>query len=344
MSHLLSWKTQMFVSEATSDPVQTWITKRDMTRNTTSGKTNSSRLLRLQTCTNRNKNNETLTKNTANAMIIKKVPTLSIALVLTDSRRGPTEKEYEKLKEKTREFWTDRLKQIYTSQFQTLTVRFDQKVFSASGEEMYNLYLEACAEVSFSSGKVKGPSGDEILREILAADSKAYLSKYVRDVDSSSPFASASRVRVQRLEPLTLGGTVKSPPFYIAFGTDGTNDANPTPNEINEYKVRAHEHIQTHLQCEYPNNFVGCELQVTDIQTDAKKPDERYKLYIEHSLTATFSVEPPSPSELFGVVMRLARTSSYLQTMHEIEGSPFGSVTMMTIQLIGVELPPVPIN
>ena len=318
-----------------------------MTRNTTNGKTNKTKIYGLlQTCTA----NETKYKipdversqKIQQRLIMKEIPTLSIALVLTDSRREPTEKEYEKLKEKTTEFWTGRLKQVYTSQFERLTVRFDKKVHGTNAKEEYNLYLEASAEVLFSSDKDKGQSGDEILREILAADSKAYLSKYVRDVGAASPFATASRVRVQRLEPLTLGGATKSPPFYIAFGTDGTNDANPTPNEINEYKVRTREHIQAHLQSEYPNSFVGCELQVTDIQIYAKKPDERYKLYVEHSLTATFSADPPSPSELFGVVMRLARTTNYMQTMHEIEGSPFGSVTMMTIRLIGVVLPPVP--
>ena len=296
----------------------------------------------IQTCTSYTTDPKTSSAHSfTKTMFSKKIPKISVALVLPNGGKEPSEDDYEKLRDITSEFWFGRLQECYPKQFKYLAIELDKISFSTKSANKFNLHLEVSAKATFSGCKQDAPSGDEIIRELLAGNSKKFLSSIVRNFDTSSPFSNALRVRIQRLVPVSF--KVVSAPFYVAYVNAGTVDRVPYLDEMAKHNERTRKHIEENLRSEYPSTFVACELQVTEVQAEAKKPDERFSLYVGYVATATFSKDPPSPSELFSVIMRLARNATHLQSLHEIEGSPFADVTMMALRLIHPDLPPTPV-
>jgi hypothetical protein len=60
---------------------------------------------------------------------------------------------------------------------------------------------------------------------------------------------------------------------------------------------------------------------------------------LENDVSATFSSDPPSPMELFSVILKCGTSTKYLTSMDEITGSSFKTVTNVKIQMIGMETP-----
>jgi hypothetical protein len=276
------------------------------------------------------------------------IPDFFIALVLPGASREPTKQECEELRQETIKFWSKRLKDVYPKPFECLDLCFDKAIFGAREQENthnlgpeFNMYLEVSGEVEFS-GKSTAPAGDKVFHDIMGGDSMDYLVDFVRKVTAKSLFATAVKVRARRLkaDPNSTAGTVRSPSFYVAFTTELKNHPGPpTKEEVEEFKKRTHKRIIANLKKEYPHNFVSSDMTVLNAEAGTSKPDERFQLYLENDVSATFSSDPPSPMELFSVILKCGTSTKYLTSMDEITGSPFETVTNVKIQMIGMETP-----
>jgi hypothetical protein len=80
-------------------------------------------------------------------------------------------------------------------------------------------------------------------------------------------------------------------------------------------------------------------MTVLNAEAGTSKPDERFQLHLENDISATFLSDPPSPMELFSVILKCGTSTKYLTSMDEITGSPFETVTNVKIQMIGMETP-----
>jgi hypothetical protein len=313
-------------------------------------------------------------------MSSKKVATVSlpdffIALVLPAKERKPTPDECEEIMRKTNEFWSEQLKDdSFPKKFNGLNLKLESTHFGSDignrqyieddveGDEneneltkyfnldpKFNVYLQVTGTVQFVSKGSGIPSGNEVFGEMTKGDSLAYLVRYVRKLSKNSVFASAVEVLARRLilDPSSQGGTVRAPTFFIAFATQPFDDEPPkdppTDKDVEELRRITHEQIDDHLKKAYPNNYVSSELTVIKHECGTSKPDDRFEIYVENDFWAKFSSDPPSEAELFNVIMKCGSTDStrYLQSCMEIKESQFEDVSMVTIQVVGLEMPQV---
>jgi hypothetical protein len=267
------------------------------------------------------------------------IPDFFISLVLPSASRDPTEKECEELRQQTIEFWSKLLKDVYPKVFERLDLHFDKAIFGAENPEpRFNMYFEVGGDATFSG---RAPTAEHVFGVMVGGNSSNFLAEYVRKVNAKSPFATAAEICVRRLIKKMPGGTVRAPSFCVAFASD-ISQRKPTEEEYEEYKKLTHKAIVANLKKAYPHNFVSCDLDVLSAEVGAQKPDKRFHLYLENDVSATFSSDPPSPDELFDVILRCSSGGTeYLISISEIEGSPFESVTMLKMQLIGLEMPQV---
>ena len=256
-----------------------------------------------------------------------------------------------------------------TCQFQHLDLRVRNAHFGSERvpredlDERFNVYVELTGTATFStkvSSSKKGktsrtqsiPTGNQVFRKMIAGDSMDYLCRFVKQETSresakpsKSVFATAIEVCAMRLEedPDDHVLEIRSPTFFIALATDPFDEDEaraPTATEIRNYQRATHDRIRHHLVEEHPDTLVDCQLTLAKSQTEGvKKPDDRFNLYFEHDLVATFAADPPSEDELFALVMRCANQgfSTYVTKLRELEGTPFVAVTLMSIQLTGLE-------
>jgi hypothetical protein len=258
--------------------------------------------------------------------------------VLPGASREPTEKECEELRQQTIEFWSKRLEDVYLKVFERLDLHFGKALFGAEHlEPRFNMYFEVGGDATFSG---RAPTAEHVFGVMVGGDSSNYLMEYVRKVNAKSLFADAVEICARRLiVDKKMPGTVRAPSFCVAFASDDGN-REPTEEECEEYKKLTHKAIVENLKKAYPHTFVSCDLDVLSAEAGAQKPDERFNLYLENDASATFSSDPPSPAELFDVIMKCSSGGTeYLISISEIEGSPFETVTMVTIQLISLEMP-----
>jgi hypothetical protein len=297
------------------------------------------------------------------------LPDFFIALVLPKAERDPTPKECEEMMEKTVEFWTKLLKEeSFPKKFSSLDLTLQNAHFGSEiGNQQYleegenedaqpldldpkfNVYLQITGAALFSSKGSGVPSGNEVFAEMTRGDSMSYLVEYVRKLTVGSVFSTALEVLARRwvVDPASQGGTVRAPTFFVAFGTQPFDDeppkGPPTDEDVEAFRRRTHEHIEDNLKKEYPNTFVSSEMTVIKHECGTSKPDERFEIYVENDFRAKFSSDPPTEAELFNVIMKCGSTQStqYLQSCMEIKGSQFEDVSMVTIQVVGLEMPEV---
>lgn len=272
---------------------------------------------------------------------------------------------------KTNEFWAQQLKdESFPKKFKSLDLKLESAHFGSDiGSRQYienedeknevsehfnldpkfNVYLQVSGSVQFSSKGSGVPSGNEVFGEMTKGDSLAYLVKYVRKLSKTSVFAKAVEVLARRLvlDPASQGGTVRAPTFFIAFATQPFDDeppkGPPTDEDVEELRKRTHEQIDDHLKKAYPTNYVSSEFTVIKHECGTSKPDDRFEIYVENDFWAKFSSDPPTEAELFHVIMKCGSTdcARYLQSCMEIKESQFEDVSMVTIQVVGLEMPEV---
>jgi hypothetical protein len=215
-------------------------------------------------------------------------------------------------------------------------------------DEKFNVYIEISGKASFSSKKGV-PSGNEIFSEMTKSDSLAYLVEFVRKLGDDSFFSNAVEVIARRVHanPLVDGGTVRAPSFFVAFATAPFEDEEPKPpptdKDIEIFRKKTEDQIGGHLKDAYPDTYEHCELTIIKAETGTCQPDGRFQIYVENDFKATFSADPPTEAELFNVIMKCGGTNStqYLMDMQTIDGSQFMDVSMVMIQIIGLEMPDV---
>eukprot|EP00529_Nitzschia_sp_RCC80_P016440 CAMPEP_0113468766 /NCGR_PEP_ID=MMETSP0014_2-20120614/15533_1 /TAXON_ID=2857 /ORGANISM="Nitzschia sp." /LENGTH=646 /DNA_ID=CAMNT_0000361183 /DNA_START=245 /DNA_END=2185 /DNA_ORIENTATION=+ /assembly_acc=CAM_ASM_000159 len=181
------------------------------------------------------------------------------------------------------------------------------------------------------------------------SDSLTYLVDFVRKLDDDSFFSNAVEVAARRVDskPQTEGGTVRSPSFFVAFATEPFEGEEPqgppTDADVEVFRKKTQDQIEGHLKDAYPETYESCELTIIKHETDTDQPDDRFRIYIENDFKAKFSADVPSEDELFNIIMKCAGTDStkYMMDMQKIDGSQFMDVTMVTIQIIGLEMPEV---
>ena len=268
------------------------------------------------------------------------LPDFFIALVLPGASREPTEQDCEELRKQTIEFWKKWLKNVYSkSGFQGLDWSFDKRIFGTRDEEdnynlesKFNMFLQVSGEAKFS-GKGTVPTGDEVFHEMMEGDSNKFLVEYVRGVAPNSLFATTVEVCVRRLviDPGSPGGTVRAPTFFIAFGTNKHPTEPPTAKQVEQFQKRTQERIADIVKAEYPQTFVNFELVVLAVEAGMSKPDERYQLYFELDAFATFSSDPPSPDQLFHLIMKCSG-KEYLISIYEV----IPTITKVAIKLVAL--------
>jgi hypothetical protein len=291
---------------------------------------------------------------------VKEVPSILpgflIAFVLQDATRTPNAEEIEQIRLQTIGFWSNLLSEEFSKPFMRLELSVNKTIFGElQGEEMsdigdeFNMCLEMSGQAIFN-GKFRGlPSGDEVYRTMVAGDSMGYLVAFVRGIESPNPFRTASEVKARRLKPVTgsPGGTVTCPSFFVAFALDQEDPEANVPDGalpddlVEEWRKRTHKAMEDNLRKEWPETFESLDLETTLADKGGKKPDSRFHVYIENEASARFSSDPPSPEDVFRVLMKSAGNDStvYLLSLHDMEGTPFSCVTMVTIQLVGMEMP-----
>jgi hypothetical protein len=184
---------------------------------------------------------------------------------------------------------------------------------------------------------------------MIAGDSMDYLVAFVRGISSANLFGTALEVTARRVTPVTgsMGGTVMCPSFFVAFALDQEDPEAEIPDGalpddmVEEWRKRPHKAMEDNLRKEWPDTFERLDLETTIADKGHNKPDARFHVYMENEASASFSSDPPPPEDVFRVLMKSASTNStvYLLSMHDMEGTPFSCVTMVTIQLVGMELP-----
>jgi methionine-rich copper-binding protein CopC len=269
------------------------------------------------------------------------IPDFFLALVVLGASREPTDKECEELRQQTISYWTKCLKKACPQNFERLDLHFTKSVFDGKKPEpRFNMYFEVSAEAEFSR---TAPTVEDVFGVMIDSQSIDYLVEYVREVNPKSLFVTAIEVLAQRLKVDTKmpGGTVKAPTFSIAFvARDAHRD--PTKKECEEYKKHTHKLIDTNLRKAYPDDFCSLQLNVLSVERGAEKPDARYNLYLENDASATFSHDPPTPMELFEIIKKCT-SMEYMDSMQEIEESPFATVMMVKIQLVSLDEPLAPV-
>ena len=293
--------------------------------------------------------------------LIKEVPAILpnfyIAFTLQDSSRAPNHVEIEEIRNQTINFWTKQLAEEFSKPFLRLELQIEKSVFGERRDEdevpglgdEFNMYLEVSGQAIFN-GKFRGlPAGDEVFRVMVAGDSMDYLVAFVRGIKSGNLFETALEVTARRVKPVTgsVGGTVVCPSFFVAFALDQEDPESKIPDGalpdamVEEWKEKTHTAMERNLRKEWPDTFESFDLDTTLADKGNKKPDARFHIYVENEASVKFSSDPPCPEDVFRVLMKSASTDStvYLLSLHDMEGTPFSCVTMVTIQLVGMEMP-----
>ncbi len=283
------------------------------------------------------------------------LPEFFIAFVLPNATRSPTQAEVEEIRKQTVDFWGKQLGEVYPKPFLKLDLKVGKAIFGErKGEEKrdlgdeFNMYVEVTGEVTFN-GKFRSlPSGDEVFREMVAGDSMDYLVAFVRGIKSANLFGTALEVTARRMNVPTgsPGGTVVCPAFFVAFAIDQDDPEAKIPDGalpedmMTEWKKRTHKAMEDNLRKEWPDTFERLDLETTTADKGVNKPDDRFQLYMENEASVTFSSNPPSPEDIFQILMKSASTNAtvYLLSMHDMDGTPFSCVTTVTIQLVGMEM------
>ena len=284
------------------------------------------------------------------------LPEFFIAFALPHATRSPTQDEIEEIRNQTVAFWGKQLAESYPKPFLKLDLQVVKSIFGErTGEEKrnladeFNMYLEVNGEVTFNAKFRSLPSGDEVFREMVAGNSMDYLVAFVRGIKSANLFATALEVTARRLHAPTgsPGGSVVCPSFFVAFSIDQDDPEAQIPDGalpedmMTEWNKRTHKAMEDNLRKEWPDTFERLDLETSTADKGSNKPDDRFHLYMENEAVVTFSSDPPSPEAVFQVLMKSANTDAtvYLLSMHDMEGTPFSCVTMVTIQLVGLEMP-----
>ena len=285
------------------------------------------------------------------------LPSFYIAFTLQDTSREPNAVEIEEIRNQTVHFWTKQLAEEFSKPFVRLELNIEKSVFGERRDEdeipdlgdEFNMYLEVSGQAIFN-GKFRGlPTGDEVFRVMVAGDSMDYLVAFVRGIKSGNLFQTALEVTARRVKPVTgsVGGTVVCPSFFVAFALDQDDPEAEIPDGalpddmVDEWKKRTHTAMENNLRKEWPDTFESFDLDTTLADKGNKKPDARFHIYVENEASVKFSSDPPSPEDVFRILMKSASTDStvYLLSLHDMEGTPFSCVTMVTIQLVGMEMP-----
>lgn len=287
------------------------------------------------------------------------LPEFLIAFVLPSATRAPNNVEIEDIRQQTVAFWTKQLSLLYPKPFLRLDLKVEKSIFGAEAvaeqgknlAEDFNMYLELSGEAVFDAKFRSLPSGDEVFRDMVAGDSMDYLVAFVRGIKKANLFGTALEVVAKRLkvEAGSPGGTVIVPSFFVAFALDQEDPEAQIPDGalpeelVEEWRKRTHKAMEDNLRKEWPDSFESFDLETTTADKGNEKPDDRFHVYLENEASVKFSSNPPSPEEVFRVLMKSASTDSttYLLSMHDMEGTPFSCVTMVTIQLVGLEMPKV---
>jgi hypothetical protein len=289
------------------------------------------------------------------------LPDFFIALVLPDAHahRQPDPSEVQSLKEKTCEFWTKWLKtESFPKKFKSLDLEIEKTQFGTVVEKhqdvelardldpKFNMYVEFSGKVSFTTKGSGVPTGNEAFAEMTAAKSLDYLVEFVRGLEQECVFADAIEVCARRLvvDPMAEGGNVRSPTFFVAFATEPWEGESakgpPSDKDVEEFRKKTHALIEKNLKKEYPETYEGSEMKVLMHECDTEKPDDKWDVYIENDFKASFSADPPTPSELFNVIMKCGGVNcmEYMKSMQKIKKTRFEDVTTVTIQIVGLEM------
>eukprot|EP00934_Nitzschia_sp_Nitz4_P008891 Nitzschia sp. Nitz4//scaffold39_size137210//15501//17720//NITZ4_003184-RA/size137210-processed-gene-0.106-mRNA-1//-1//CDS//3329550338//8881//frame0 len=285
------------------------------------------------------------------------LPEFFIAFVLPNAARPPSDAEIEDIRLQTVEFWSKQLKELFPKPFLRLDLTVIKSVFGSDAvaketpkvTEAFNVYLEMSGACVFD-GKFRGlPSGDEVFRDMVSGDSMDYLVAFVRGIKKANIFGTALEVTAKRLkvDASSPGGTVVVPSFFVAFALDQEDPEAQIPDGdlprelVEQWRQKTHKAMEDNLRKEWPDTFESLDLETTTADKGHDKPDDRFHVYLENEASVKFSSDPPSPEEVFQVLMKCASTDSttYLLGMHDMEGTPFSCVTMVTIQLVGLEMP-----
>ena len=291
--------------------------------------------------------------------------------------RDPTADETEELRQQTVKFWTEQLDQVYNDDtkggkglctFEKIDLKIKKTVFGPRAfykdrrddlDNRFNTYLELSGKATFlvsSSTKKKPsiPTGNDIFRKMVAGDSMDYLCKYVKSQstddekkndDNENIYTKAIEVCAKRLQedPDNQVFVVRSPTFFVALATDPLDEEEarePTKTETYNLTKRTKDHIQKHIKEDYPNTFMNCHMSLVKTEIGTDKPDDRFKLYYEHEVVATFTADPPTPTELFALIMRISSIGfpEYVTTLRAMDQTPYVAVTMITVQIVGLEM------
>jgi len=284
------------------------------------------------------------------------LPDFFIAFELPNAPRRPTELELDDLHAKTIEFWNEQLQQDVTG-FRGLELKVQGVYFGdeidkeRNVEPEFNLLLELTGYALLK--KSNAQSGDDIFRKMVSGDSLKYLSAYVRAIGGFNICASALKVVARRYTPCGQGGRIDLPTFSIAFALNQDEpeahmieDGTISDHLKNDWNEHTHKVMSDALQEKWPDWFDRMTLDTTVAEKGTKKPSVDFHLYFENESTVYFTAGPPTPEEVFEVVVKSVGSGpSYAMGLLDMKDTPLASLTQLTTNVVeeteDIELPPV---